>query len=211
MASCPRLKNSHNWERGTPGVRRSVAHGVRRADAQVEKLLAENAALRARLDQQARDAKRQAAPFSKGRARPTPSPRDVSQARGASRSAPCRLPAGGPHPRSRSGCPSRSVPVVANRWRNIASSSPPSPTSPRSPSRSCSPIGFGCIAAPLVTRPCGLPTRISLPTSSVPPPTGSGHGSWPRRTSPITAWASRSARSPPSCRLYTGVRRPNRP
>src|SRR3954463_8618804 len=89
-------------------------------NARVEKLLAENAALKAQLDQQARDAKRQAAPFSRGRrkARPKPppspgaaaspaqTPGDVSQARAASPSAPCRLPASGPPPRSRSGCPS---------------------------------------------------------------------------------------------------------
>ena len=43
-------------------------------NARVEKLLAENAALKAQLDQQARDAKRQAAPFSKGRRKAQPKP-----------------------------------------------------------------------------------------------------------------------------------------
>src|SRR3954447_23394715 len=43
-------------------------------NARAEKLLAENAALKAQLDQQARDAKRQAAPFSKGRRKAQPKP-----------------------------------------------------------------------------------------------------------------------------------------
>ncbi len=40
--------------------------------ARVEELLAENAALRAQLDRLARDAKRQAAPFSKGQRKAQP-------------------------------------------------------------------------------------------------------------------------------------------
>src|SRR3954465_9509214 len=52
-------------------------------NARVEKHLAENAALKAQLDQQARDAKRQAAPFSRGRrkARPKPPGRKPGQGR----------------------------------------------------------------------------------------------------------------------------------
>src|SRR4051794_26141275 len=88
-------------------------------NARVEKPPAENAALKARLDQQARTRSGKRLPSPRAGAGPGPSPRDVSQARGASPSAPCRLPASGPRPRSSSGCPSRPVPVVANRWRNI--------------------------------------------------------------------------------------------
>src|SRR3954471_5407004 len=55
-----------------------------------EQLLAENAALKAQLDQQARDAKRQAAPFSKGRrkAQPKPPGRKPGQGRFNSRTLP---------------------------------------------------------------------------------------------------------------------------
>src|SRR4051812_40867797 len=70
--------------------------------ARVEGLQAENAALRAQLDQLAHDAKRQAAPFSKGQRKAQPKRPGREPGRGASPSASCRLPTNGPHPRSRS-------------------------------------------------------------------------------------------------------------
>ena len=174
--------------------------------ARVEELLAENAALKAQLDQLARDASDKPPPSPRGSARPSPSARGASRAEGTSPSAPCRLPTNGPPPRSRSDCPSRSAPAAASRCRSIGSSSPRSPTSPRSPSRSCSPIASGSIAARPVTRPCGPRTRTWPPISTGPPPTGWGHGSWPRPMPPITGWASRSARCPPSCAFTPGCR-----
>src|SRR3954447_20783267 len=50
--------------------------------ARVEELLAENAALRAQLDRLARDAKRQAAPFSKGQRKAQPQPPGRKPGRG---------------------------------------------------------------------------------------------------------------------------------
>ncbi len=176
-------------------------------NARVAELLGENAALKAQLEQRTRDAKRQAAPFSKGQrtAQPKCPRRKPGQGHFTFRTLP-RLdqwtasPIEVPLPEPICPCCGETLQEQRVDFAAITEI-PPQPSADRAAlSR------LGLLAVRPVTPPCGRPTRTSPPISTGPPPTGWDLARWPRRT-PLHYGLGVPVRKVPAVlHLYTGVR-----
>ena len=176
--------------------------------ARVEELLAENAALRARLDQLARDSKRQAAPFSRGRRKAQPKRPGRKPGRGRFSFRTLPTPDQWTAPPIEVRLPDPVCPCCGEALREHRADFAAVTDLPPQPKPIVQPYRVWVYRCPTCDTTVRAPHPDLAPDRTGPPPTGSGLGSWPRRTPPTTAWASRSARSPPSSTVH---RRPPDP